>query len=51
MGGGTLQIRGDNNFKNLEHNCIKVEEHYKLGVTITFGMKWEDIDGWKNITN
>ena len=28
-----------------------VEEHYKLGVTITFGMKWEDIDGWKNITN
>jgi hypothetical protein len=28
-----------------------VEEHYKLRVTTTFGMKWEDIDGWKNITN
>ena len=33
MGGGTLQIRGNNNQPLLTAITFTVEEHYKLGVT------------------
>ena len=39
MGGGTLQIKCDNNVLDFLKHSTQVEEHYKLSVTTTNGFR------------
>jgi hypothetical protein len=51
MGGGTLQIKGNNNNGGLVYMDGAVEEHYKLRVTTTDILLIYFSQRWRNITN